>query len=118
MGGPTTPDPEESMMEVVAGGLTFRLRTWGSPASPPLLLIGHVPDVSFSLDGLATALLATRTKRRVLVPDRIDLGTDAHFGAIAADLGRMIRALDCGRLDMVGVGFGGTVAIYLATSEP
>jgi acyl-CoA synthetase (AMP-forming)/AMP-acid ligase II/predicted NAD/FAD-binding protein/thioesterase domain-containing protein/acyl carrier protein len=106
------------MMEVAAEGLTFRLRAWGAPESPPLLLIGHVPDVSFSLDPLAAALSAMKPQRRVLVPDRIDLGADRHFGAIAADLGRLIRALDCGRLDVVGVGFGGTVAMYLATSEP
>ena len=81
-----------------------------------MLLLGHVPDVSFSLDGLAGALAATMPARRVLVPERIDLGPDGRFRALAGDVATLIETLGCGRLDVVGVGFGGTVAVCLGAS--
>ncbi len=105
-------------MDIVAGPLTFRLRAWGPPEAPPLLLLGHVPDVSFSLDGLAAALSATRPARRVLVPERIDVGSDGRFRALADGVAALIDALGCRRVDVVGVGFGGTVAVYLGAAAP
>lgn len=106
------------MIELVAGSLNFRLRTWGPDKASPLLLLGHVPDVSFSLDGLASALAASKPARRVLAPERIDLGPDHHFRAIADDIVKLIEALGCGRLDVVGIGFGGTVAVFLGMAAP
>ena len=44
-------------------------------------------------------------------------GTLTTF-SIANDVAKLIEALDCGRVDLVGIGFGGTVAIYLAIAEP
>jgi acyl-CoA synthetase (AMP-forming)/AMP-acid ligase II/predicted NAD/FAD-binding protein/thioesterase domain-containing protein/acyl carrier protein len=106
------------MIELTVEGLNFRLRTWGPPEAPPLLLLGHVPDVCFSLDGLAAALSTAKVSRRVLVPERIDLGSDPSFQAIAGDMAKLVEALGCGRVDVVGVGFGGTVAVFLATAAP
>src|SRR5689334_7470178 len=106
------------MIELVAGSLTFRLRTWGPPEAPPLLLLGHVPDVPFSLDGLASALAASNQARRVLAPERIDLGLDHQFQAIADDIAKLIEVLDCGRIDVLGVGFGGTIAVFLSMAAP
>jgi acyl-CoA synthetase (AMP-forming)/AMP-acid ligase II/predicted NAD/FAD-binding protein/thioesterase domain-containing protein/acyl carrier protein len=106
------------MIEFVAGNLTFRLRTWGPPEAPPLLLLGHVPDVSFSVEGFAAALSAAKPACRVLAPERIDLGPNPHFPAIAEDIAKLVEALGCGRVDVVGVGFGGTVAVFLATTAP
>ena len=106
------------MIELVAGSLTFRLRTWGPDEASPLLLLGHVPDVSFSLDGLASALAISRPDRRVLSPERIDLGPDRHFQAIADDIAKLIEVLGCGRVDVLGVGFGGTVAVFLGMAVP
>lgn len=113
-----TPAPKESLMDILAGDLTFRLRAWGLPDARPVLLLAHVPDVSFSLDALASALASTTPPHRVLVPESIDLGPDRHFGAIAGDIAKLIEALNCGRVDVIGIGFGGTVAIYLGTSQP
>lgn len=113
-----TPKPEESLTRVEVGDLTFRLRTWGPARAPAVLMLGHMPDVSFSLDPLAAALARSTSPRRILLPERIDLGPDPHFRAIASDIAKLIEALDCGRVDLVGVGFGGTVAIYLATAAP
>src|SRR5438105_4487002 len=110
--------PPDSTPEIVFGNLTMRLRTWGPPEASPVLVLGHVPDVSFSLDGLAAALSAATPARRVLVPERIDVGTDGRFRAVADDVARLIEALDCGRIDVVGVGFGGTVAVGLGASAP
>jgi 1-acyl-sn-glycerol-3-phosphate acyltransferase len=107
-----------STIEVVAGSLTFRLRAWGPPDAPTVLLLGHVPDVPFSLDGLAAALSEAKAPRRVLVPERIDIGPDARFFAIADDLAKLVAALDCGRVEVVGAGFGGTVAVHLGSSAP
>src|SRR6266498_4177463 len=109
---------EASAINVTAGTLTFRLRVWGPPDAPPLLLLGHVPDVPFILDGLAAALAQTKTPCRVLVPERIDVGPDARFFAIADDLAQLIQALGAGRVDVVGVGFGGTVAVHLGATAP
>lgn len=106
------------MIELVAGSLTFRLRTWGPPEASPLLLLGHVPDVFFSLDGLAAALAEAKPARRVLAPERIDIGPDRHFRAIADDITKLIEALGCGRVDVAGVGFGGTVAVFLGMAAP
>lgn len=105
-------------MEIVAGGLTFDLRSWGPPDGHPLFLLGHVPDVSFSLDSLATELAARNPACRVLAPERIDVGPDPGFRALAQDIAKLLEALDCGRLDVVGVGFGGTVAMWLGASYP
>ncbi|HEX5890013.1 MAG TPA: alpha/beta fold hydrolase, partial [Pyrinomonadaceae bacterium] len=113
-----TPKAEESLTRVEAGGLTFRLSTWGPPDAPAVLMLGHVPDMLFSLEPLAAALSQSTTPRRVLLPERIDLGPDRHFRAIANDIAKLIEALDCGRVDIAGIGFGGTVAIYLAIAEP
>ena len=106
------------MIELVAGSLTFRLRTWGPDEASPLLVLSHVPDVSFSIDGIASALAASRPPRRVLAPERIDLGADRAFPAIADNIAKLIEALGCGRIDVVGIGFGGSVAVFLGTTAP
>ncbi|HEY0728278.1 MAG TPA: alpha/beta hydrolase, partial [Pyrinomonadaceae bacterium] len=113
-----TPKPEGSLTRVEAGGLTFGLSTWGPAEAPPLLMLGHAPDMPFSLEPLAASLASSTSPRRVLLPERIDLGPDRHFRAIANDIAKLIEALDCGRVDLVGIGFGGTVAIHLAIAEP
>ena len=110
------------MMEITAENLTFRLKSWGPPEAPPVLLLSHVPDVSFSLDRLAANLAASKPARRVLVPERIDVGPDPHFRAIADDIAKLLQSLPSEtrltRLDVVGIGFGGTVAVFLATAAP
>lgn len=110
--------PEEPLMEVEAGGVTFRLRCWGPTDAEPLLLLGHVPDVPFGLDPLAEALASASPPRRVLAPERIDLGPDGSFQAIASGVAKLVGALGRGRVEIVGVGFGGTVAVLLGTTEP
>src|SRR5262247_543970 len=99
-----TPKPEESLTAVEVGGLTFRLRTWGPADAPAVLMLGHVPDMPFSPGPLADALARGNSPRRVLLPEQIDLGPDAHFRAIANDVAKLIEALDCGRVDLVGIG--------------
>ncbi|MGH9347895.1 MAG: hypothetical protein ACRD26_11595, partial [Vicinamibacterales bacterium] len=103
------PNPTPSTTDIAAGPLTFRLRAWGPPEAPPLLLVGHVSD---GIDGLAAALAETTPARRVLVPDGIDAG-DGRARAIAGPLANLVEALGRGRLDVVGVGSGGTVAACL-----
>src|SRR5215813_4641852 len=96
-----TPKPEESLTLVEAGGLTFRLRTWGPPTAPAVLMLGHVPDLPFGLDALAAAFAGSNSPRRILLPERIDLGPDPHFRAIANDVAKLVEALDCGRVDLI-----------------
>ena len=57
-----------AVTDVVTGSLTFRVKTWGARDGLPLLVLGHVPDVPFSLDALAAALAQSKLGRRVLVP--------------------------------------------------
>jgi acyl-CoA synthetase (AMP-forming)/AMP-acid ligase II/predicted NAD/FAD-binding protein/thioesterase domain-containing protein/acyl carrier protein len=106
------------MIELLAGSLKFRLVTLGPPEAVPLLLLGHVPDPSFALDGLGRALAELQPARRIVIPERIDVGADPHFHAIAGDIAKLIEALGCARVDIAGVGFGGTVAVLLATMAP
>lgn len=106
------------VIEVATGSLIFHLRTWGPADAPTLLLLGHVPDVSFGLDALAEALAQSKTPRRVLVPDRLDVGPDPRFFAIADDVAKLIQALGAGRVEIAGVGFGGTIAVHVGVTYP
>ncbi len=112
-------DGDRGEIEVLAvrvGATTWRIRTSGAVDAPQLLLLGHVPDVSWSLDELHR-LLSLRF--RVLQPERLDAAeSSGAFPEIAGSLAALLETTTTSRTLVVGSGFGGTVAAHLGSMRP
>ena len=102
--------------EVQVGSEIWQVKTAGSVDAPLLLLLGHVPDVSWSLDQLQLCLSESF---RVLQPERLDLpdGEALTFRQMASSVAALIETVTTSRVTVAGVAFGGTVAAYLASTR-
>jgi pimeloyl-ACP methyl ester carboxylesterase len=105
---------------------TLFVRQWGPAAGPPLLALHQlgIAGSSLHLAGLATGL-ASSSGRRVLAPDLPGFGGSPPWAAeryappeLAGLLLSLLDRLGIGRLPVVGLSWGATLACHLAALAP
>src|SRR4051812_24856986 len=101
------------LREAEIDGKTVRYRVAG--AGPPVVL---VHGLSGSWRWWASVAGRLAEHRRVYVLDLPRLGRRLAAAELAAWLARWLRAVEPGRVDLVGPSLGGLVAAELAASEP
>ena len=108
---------------VQANGLRFHYLDWGSPASPPLVLLHGWMDVAASYQFMVDALAQDR---HILAPDWRGFGQTGSGGADSfwfpdylADLDFLLNHYAPGQaVDLVGHSMGGNVAMLYAGVRP
>jgi pimeloyl-ACP methyl ester carboxylesterase len=117
----TLEDPPASSDAIVsADGIPFFVRSWGDPASPPLLLI-HGITASSRIWWRIGPALAVALGRHVLAPDQAGHGRTGHwagnvsFRNNAGSIAALVRAADADRssLQVVGHSWGAMTAAWL-----
>ncbi len=105
-------------------GTSYRVRTWGQPKHPALILLHGWMDVSASFQFVVDALTVPR---QVIAPDWRGFGgtqgppgTDTYwFPDYLADLDALLDALCPGQpVDLLGHSMGGNVAMLFAGIRP
>ena len=113
-----------TVLECPVRGITYRVRTWGRPDHPALVMLHGWMDVSASFQFLVDALTGPR---HVVAPDwrgfggtQGSPGTDTYwFPDYLADLDALLDALSPGQpVDLLGHSMGGNVAMLYAGVRP
>ncbi len=107
---------------VTVGELKLNVREWGMDGKPPLLLVHGLASSSHMFDLLAPLLaddyhVISYDQRGHGLSDKPDSGYD--FATIAADLERLVDALDLrdAPLTLVGHSWGASTALYYAATR-
>lgn len=102
-------------------GLKLRVREWGSPAAPPIVLLHGLRGFSGTWRGLATAL--SGNWRLIALDQRgrgesdWDPAANYYTDAYLADLETLISQLDVDRFVLLGHSMGGTTGYVYAASH-
>ena len=108
------------MRTVTAADTSFLLRSYGSGAGVPVLLLHGVPETSSAWRDLAPVLAVGR---RVLAPDLPGLGGSSYSGpydvpSLVTQLAALVDSEVAGAVDLVGHDWGGSLALALAGARP
>ena len=109
---------DDRVIEAAGAGLAYRV--WGSPGSPPLVLLHGLGEGAADWAGVAPAFAR---HRRVYAPDlrghgRSDRPGDYSVELMAADALGFLDALHLDRVDLIGHSMGGLVGFLLAGDHP
>jgi pimeloyl-ACP methyl ester carboxylesterase len=129
---PTLIDPAPPAAEKLAGereyfittkdDLKLRVREWGSPGSPPVVLLHGLRGFSGTWRNLANAL--SRDWRLIAIDQRgrgesdWDPAANYYTDAYLSDLETLVGELNIGRFVLVGHSMGGTTAYVYAAKHP
>jgi pimeloyl-ACP methyl ester carboxylesterase len=102
--------------------LTFRDYSGGEPGRPPLLCLHGLTRNARDFQPLADRFAG---EWRVIVPDMRGRGQSPYardsstynLATYAEDVYRLLEALDCGPVVIVGTSMGGLIALYLALTR-